>query len=74
MIFAAVAAHAGDMLLGSRDQPPTATATATTVPLRLPSTAAAALIAGLGVCAVLGITAWPLQALLHAAALAAGGT
>ncbi len=74
VIFAAVAAHAGDMLLGSRDQPPTATATATTVPLRLPSTAAAALIAGLGVCAVLGITAWPLRALLHAAALAAGGT
>ena len=72
VIFAAVAAHAGDMLLGSRDQPPAATATA--VPLRLPSTAAAALIAGLGVCAILGITAWPLQALLHAAALAAGGT
>ena len=64
--------HAGHMLLGSRDQPrhrdrDRGTAAAS-------STAAAALIAGLGVCAVLGMSAWPLQALLHAAALVAGGT
>ncbi|MBS4729641.1 hydrogenase [Mycobacterium sp. SM1] len=72
VIFAAVAAHAGDMLLGSHDQP--AAPAATAVSLRLPGTAATALIAGLGACAVLGITAWPLRALLHAAALAVGGT
>ena len=41
--------------------------------LRLPRSAAAALIAGLATCAVLGVSAWPLRTLLHAAAVAAGG-
>ncbi len=74
VIFAAVASHAGDMLLGTRTDPPAERDPASAVALRLPATAAAALLAGLATCAVLGVTAWPLRALLHAAALVAAGT
>ncbi len=69
VIFAAVASHAGGMLLG---QPPGGPGAAT-APLRLPASAATALVAGLVACAVLGVTAWPLRSLLDAAAAAAGG-
>ena len=74
VIFAAVASHAGDMLLGTRTDPPAERDPASAVALRLPATTAAALLAGLATCAVLGVTAWPLRALLHAAALVAAGT
>ena len=74
VIFAAVASHAGDMLLGSLPDPPGERDAASAVALRLPATAAVALLVGLATCAVLGVTAWPLRALLHAAALVAGGT
>jgi hydrogenase-4 component F len=87
VIFGAVAAHAGGMLLGSppaaghagpTSGPPLpdhghpATGSAA-VSLRLPTATATTLIAGLAACALFGVSAWPLRSLLHAAALAAGG-
>jgi len=73
VIFAGVASHAGGMLLGTPASGPTDGPDPGAVPLRLPGSTAAALIAGLAACAVLGVTAWPLRPLLHAAAVAAGG-
>jgi hydrogenase-4 component F len=85
VIFGGVAAHAGGMLLGSppaqRTAAPPGAGPAVAPALSaapagpaLPASAAATLIAGLVTCAALGVSAWPLRPLLHAAALAAGGS
>ena len=60
VIFAAVMAHGRHLLLG--DAPPQGRPEAT------PRTVAVPLAAGLLACAFLGVSAWPLQPLLHAAA------
>jgi hydrogenase-4 component F len=60
VIFAAVMAHGRHLLLG--DAPPQGSRAAT------PRIVAVPLIAGLLACAFLGVSAWPLQPLLHAAA------
>jgi len=64
VIAAALITHTSRMLLGA---PPDGPGAATAVP-RLPATAATALLAGLAVCAALGVTAGPLTDLLHLAA------
>jgi len=69
VIAAALVSHTSRMLLGTppvgrpADRPGAATS-----PHRLPASTALALGTGLAACAVLGITARPLSALLHAAA------
>ena len=60
VIFAAVMAHGRHLLLG--DAPPQGSRAAT------PRVVAVPLAAGLLACAFLGVSAWPLQPLLHAAA------
>jgi hydrogenase-4 component F len=60
VIFAAVMAHGRHLLLG--DSPPGRAGPPT------PRTVAVPLAAGLLACAVLGVSAWPIQPLLHAAA------
>ena len=60
VIFAAVMAHGRHLLLG--DAPPQGRPEAT------PRAVAVPLAAGLLACAFLGVSAWPLQPLLHAAA------
>ena len=60
VIFAAVMAHGRHLLLG--DAPPQGRPEAT------PRLVAVPLVAGLLACAFLGVSAWPLQPLLHAAA------
>ena len=74
VIFAGVASHAGGMLLGTPDDGGEGAPGSITVPLRLPTSTAVALIGGLVACAAIGVMSWPLRALLHAAALVAGGT
>lgn len=59
VIFVAVAGHARDMLLGQSD----ASASAPPSPVTM-----APLVAGLAVCAVIGVIAWPLTGLLETAA------
>jgi hydrogenase-4 component F len=58
VIFASLASHARTLLLGSSPEAAVAT----------PRSVVAPLAVGLGACAALGVIAWPLQALLHAAA------
>jgi len=60
VIFASVAGHARQMLLG--DAGPAERARSTTPSVAIP------LVAGLALCAFLGVSAWPLEPLLHAAA------
>lgn len=60
VIFAAVVAHGRHLLLGAPAQPGK--------PGRTPRAVAVPLVTGLAACAVLGVSAWPLQPLLHAAA------
>jgi hydrogenase-4 component F len=60
VIFAAVMAHGRHLLLG--DAPPQGSRAAT------PRIVAVPLAAGLLACAFIGVSAWPLQPLLHAAA------
>ena len=62
VIFAAVVAHGRHLLLGAPPRPG--------VPERTPRAVAVPLVTGLAVCALLGVSAWPLQPLLHAAAQA----
>ncbi|HTI25343.1 MAG TPA: proton-conducting transporter membrane subunit [Kutzneria sp.] len=64
IIAAALVNHTSRMLLGS---PPEGPGAATAAP-RLPAGAATALLAGLVVCAALGVAAGPLTGLLHSAA------
>ncbi|MHB1875135.1 MAG: proton-conducting transporter transmembrane domain-containing protein [Streptosporangiaceae bacterium] len=58
VIFAAVMVHGRHMLLGDSPVKPRPT----------PKTVAIPLVTGLLACAVLGVSAWPVQPLLHAAA------
>jgi hydrogenase-4 component F len=60
VVFAAVARHANRLLLGP---PPPVPAGAT-----VPWAAAVPLVGGIAACATLGITIWPIERLLHAAA------
>ena len=60
VIFAAVLVHGRHLLLGTPPQP--------AQPQRTPRAVAVPLVTGLAACAVLGVSAWPLQPLLHAAA------
>jgi len=59
VIFAAVMSHGRHLLLGPRG---------TDAPALTPALVAVPLIGGLVGCAFIGISAWPLQSLLHAAA------
>lgn len=61
VIFAAVMAHGRHLLLGEATPPGRPQAT--------PRIVAVPLIGGLAACALLGVSAWPVQPLLHAAAL-----
>jgi hydrogenase-4 component F len=65
VIFAAVATHARHLLLGAA--PPAVTAPAADAG-PTPLSVTVPLTAGLLVCVVIGVAAWPLAALLHAAA------
>ncbi len=58
VIFAAVMAHGRHLLLGGSDRSPSATTRLVGIPLA----------GGLVLCAALGLSAWPLQPLLYAAA------
>ncbi len=58
VIFAAVMAHGRHLLLGGSDRRPSATTRLVGIPLA----------GGLVLCAALGLSAWPLQPLLYAAA------
>ncbi len=58
VIFTAVIAHGRHLLLGGSEQSPLATSRLVGIPL----------VGGLVACAVLGLSAWPLQSLLDAAA------
>jgi hydrogenase-4 component F len=58
IIFAAVMAHGRHILLGGRGATPSATSRLVGIPL----------VGGLVACAVFGLSAWPLQSLLYAAA------
>ena len=60
VIFAAVMSHGRHLLLGAA--PPGGQPHAT------PRAVAVPLVAGLAACAFIGVSAWPLQPLLHAAA------
>jgi hydrogenase-4 component F len=60
VIFGAIAMHGRNMLLG---QPPLPAGHVTTA-----RSVAVPLIAGLAICCVIGVSAWPLQSLLHDAA------
>ena len=60
VIFAAVMAHGRHLLLGETAPPARPQAT--------PRLVAVPLIAGLIACALLGVSTWPIQPLLHAAA------
>ena len=59
VIFAAVMSHGRHLLLGPRG---------TDAPAMTPALVAVPLIGGLFGCAFIGVSAWPLQSLLHAAA------
>ena len=59
VIFAAVMSHGRHLLLGPRG---------TDAPAMTPALVAVPLIGGLVGCAFIGVSAWPLQSLLHAAA------
>jgi len=59
VIFGAVMTHGRHMLLGPRG---------TAAPVMTPALVAVPLIGGLVGCAFIGVSAWPLQTLLHAAA------
>ena len=58
VIFGAIAMHGRQMLLGATPSSAVSTARSVAVPL----------IGGLALCALIGVTAWPLQSLLHDAA------
>jgi hypothetical protein len=60
VIFAAVMAHGRHLLLGKAAHPGR--------PAAIPLIVAVPLATGLLACAFLGVSAWPLQPLLHAAA------
>src|ERR1019366_8611011 len=60
VIFAAIVTHARGMLLGARPDGETVH--------RTPAVVAVPLVGGLVGCAALGVLAWPLSGLLHAAA------
>jgi hydrogenase-4 component F len=64
VVAGALVTHTSRMLLGTPPEGPGAA----TAPRRMPTVAAAALITGLVACALLGITAGPLQPLLYLAA------
>jgi len=66
VIFAAIANHGRQMLLGGP-------APGSSRPRRVSVTAGAALVGGLAVSAFIGISAWPLQRLLEAAAVVVTG-
>jgi hydrogenase-4 component F len=60
VIFASLFSHARAMLFGASETPERATLTARSVAIPL--------VGALVVCAAIGVVAWPLQSLLHAAA------
>lgn len=66
VIFAAVVGHARHMLLGAPDDGEAPVPS--TSPSRSPQTVTGPLIGGLVLCAFIGVSAWPLAPLLHAAA------
>jgi len=68
VIFAAVLSHAQRMLLGGPDANPSSTNHDPPAGPPLSWRVAAPLIGGLALCAAVGITTWPIDRLLHAAA------
>ena len=67
VVFVAIAGHGAGMLFGAAPA-----GRGPSLPVRHPRAAAAPLITGLVALAVLGIVAWPLDALLHAASIIVG--
>lgn len=62
IVFVAVTHHGRRLLLGRSDEAQTSTSRLVAIPL----------VGGLAICAILGISAWPLQSLLYAAASVVG--
>ena len=73
IIAAALIAHTSRMLLGTPDPLPDGPGAATS-PVRISAASLWPLVAGLAVCAVLGVSAGPLSTLLHLAADTLTGT